>query len=172
MYRLVTFSFAFFLGFLFCSDAIASAKGADNSAETIQYDGEAGRERSAGDGTRVPTIGFIESPSAHCYQPDPLQDVCFVAWQSIYVTASPNYMIKLTIDLDGRRVLNVQGFFQTSMYLDRGVAGPMGFRVQCGPPSVAEPEVGNSYAYVIRARDSADLSSANYGTVACPAFIE
>jgi hypothetical protein len=51
-----------------------------------------------------------------------------------------------------------------------------GFRVACGPlvpsddPTIT-PDHGNTYAYTIRARDTAGLTAANYGTVFCPAFI-
>lgn len=141
-------------------------------AAAVEQQGELRRERDPPAGAAdAPTISFIDSPSAHCYQPFPTQDVCYVAWQSMTVTAAPNYMIKLTVDLDGRRVLNVAGFFQTSMTLDRSSAGPNGFRVACGPPSAADPLLGNAYSYVIRAQDSAMLNSANYGTVTCPPFV-
>lgn len=141
-------------------------------AADVEQQGELRRERDPQPGAAdAPTISFIDSPSAHCYQPVPTQDVCYVAWQAMYVTAAPNYMIKLTVDLDGRRVLNVGGFFQTYISLDRSTTGPNGFRVACGPPSATDPLLGNSYSYTIRAQDSAMLNSANYGTVTCPAFV-
>lgn len=150
----------------------ASLWSAAAAAAEVEQQGELRRERDRMAGAAdAPTISFIDSPSAHCYQPAPTQDVCYVAWQSMYVTASPNYMIKLTVDLDGRRVLNVAGFFQQSITIDRSTTGPNGFRVACGPPSATDPLLGNSYSYTIRAQDSANLSSANYGTVTCPAFV-
>jgi hypothetical protein len=48
------------------------------------------------------------------------------------VDASPNYMISMTIALSGTNpVANVQGFFQTSMYVPYNMLG-QGFRVPCG----------------------------------------
>lgn len=142
------------------------------AAADVEQQGELRRERDPQPGAAdAPTISFIDSPSAHCYQPVPTQDVCYIAWQAMYVTAAPNYMIKLTVDLDGRRVLNVAGFFQTYISLDRSTTGPNGFRVACGPPSATDPLLGNSYSFTIRAQDSANLSSANYGSVTCPAFV-
>ena len=119
----------------------------------------------------APNIGFIDSPSATCYQPDSRQNNCYINWYYMSVNASPNYMITMTTFLNNvGAIANVQGFFQTSMYVPYNMMG-QGFRVQCGSPGAGgNPELGNAYAYTIRARDSANLSSANYGTVYCPAY--
>jgi hypothetical protein len=46
-----------------------------------------------------------------------------------------------------------------------------GFKVPCGTLGVSgSPTLGKAYAYTIRARDSANLGSANYGTAYCPAY--
>jgi hypothetical protein len=46
-----------------------------------------------------------------------------------------------------------------------------GFKVACGALGAGgNPKLGNAYAYTIRARDSANLKSANYGTAYCPAY--
>ncbi len=46
-----------------------------------------------------------------------------------------------------------------------------GFQVACGPLGAGgNPTLGESYGYTIRARDSAGLGSANYGSVYCPAY--
>ena len=118
-----------------------------------------------------PNISFIDSPSATCYQPDAKQDVCRINWYYASVSAVPNYMITMTIAINNIGIVaNVQGFFQTSMYVPYNMLGP-GFRVSCGAPGAGgNPELGNAYAYTIRARDSANLASANYGTIYCPAY--
>jgi hypothetical protein len=118
-----------------------------------------------------PNIGFIDSPSATCYQPDPGQNSCYISWYYMSVDASPNYMITMTAILNNfGPVAHTQGFFQTSMYVPYNMLGK-GFRVDCGAPGAGgNPQLGNAYAYTIRARDSANLSSANYGTVYCPPF--
>jgi len=118
-----------------------------------------------------PNIGFIDSPSATCYQPDPDQDSCYINWYYLSVDASPNYMITMTAVLNNfGPVAHVQGFFQTSMYVPYNMLG-QGFKVPCGGAGAGgNPELGNAYAYTIRARDSANLGSANYGTVYCPPF--
>jgi hypothetical protein len=119
----------------------------------------------------APQIGFIDSPTSTCYQPDPSQDACYINWYYISVNASPNYVISMTVDINAiGRVINYSGFFQTSMYApfnmqDRGI------KVACGAlGSGGNPYLGNAYAWTIRARDSANLKSANYGTVYCPAY--
>lgn len=124
----------------------------------------------------TPTIGFIDSPTATCYQPDPAVDECFINWYHLSVDANPNYMINMWAILNATGPVAIyQGFFQTSMYAPYNMHG-RGFRVACGPLVVSEdptvtPDHGNVYGYTIRARDSAGLTSANYGAVYCPAFI-
>ncbi len=117
-----------------------------------------------------PNIGFIDSPSATCYQPTPGSDECYINWYYLSVDASPNYMITMTTFLNNfGPVAHTQGFFQTSMYVPYSMLGK-GFKVACGAAGAGGiPQLGNAYAYTIRARDSANLSSANYGTVYCPA---
>jgi hypothetical protein len=121
--------------------------------------------------SQAPAIGFIDSPSALCYQPDTRQNVCYLNWYYLSVSASPNYMISMTLALNNvGTVANVAGFFQTSMYVPYNMLG-QGFKVVCGSPGAGgDASMGNSYAYTIRARDSSNLSSANYGTVYCPAY--
>ncbi len=121
---------------------------------------------------REPNISFIDSPSATCYQPNPARDECYINWYYMAVDASPNYMITMTVSLNAfGPVANTQGFFQTSMYIPYNMLGE-GFRVACGSLGAGgKPTLGNAYAYTIRARDSAALSSANYGTVYCPAYV-
>lgn len=118
-----------------------------------------------------PNIGFIDSPSATCYQPDPAQDACYVNWYYLAVDASPNYMITMTVALNNiGYIANVQGFFQTSMYVPYNMMGD-GFKVACGDLGAGgNPLMGNAYAYTVRAKDSAGLGSANYGTIYCPPY--
>lgn len=124
-------------------------------------------------------IGFIDSPSASCTRLK--GNECYINWDYIYVNAAPNYMIvlRVTIGPSGSAqnvALNVNGFFQTSMYIDHGILGN-GIPVKCGPaaPPSCTPAtdslcfpMGTAYSYTIKAKDSAGLSSANYGTVNCP----
>jgi hypothetical protein len=125
----------------------------------------------AAEDPQAPTIGFIDSPSATCYQPDAARDECLINWYYLSVSASPNYMITMTVALNSvGRIAHTQGFFQTSMYVPYNMLG-RGFKVACGAPGGGgNPNLGNAYAYTIRARDSAGLKSANYGTTYCPAF--
>ena len=120
---------------------------------------------------QAPNIGFIESPSATCYQPDAGRNECYLTWYYLSVNASPNYMITMTLTLNDRGpVSHTQGFFQTSMYMPYNMLGN-GFKVACGSLGAGgKPNLGNAYVYTIRARDSAGLSSANYGTTYCPAY--
>lgn len=123
------------------------------------------------DGPQAPDIGFIDSPSATCYQPDAGRDVCYLTWYYLSVNASPSYMITMTLTLNDRGpVAHTQGFFQTSMYVPYNMLGE-GIKVDCGALGAGgNPKLGNAYAYTVRARDSAGLKSANYGTAYCPAY--
>jgi hypothetical protein len=118
-----------------------------------------------------PQIGFIDSPTAACVQPDPAKNECFINWYYLAVSADPNYMITMTVQLnDFGFVARYQGFFQTSMYAPYNM-NPQGYRVACGAPNASGIQNwGKSYAYTIRARDSSNLGSANYGTVVCPPY--
>jgi hypothetical protein len=132
------------------------------------------REISAPPGTEsadAPNIGFIDSPTATCYQPDYTKDECFINWYYLSVDASPNYMITMTAEINSiGAVSHYQGFFQTSMYAPFNMHD-RGFKVACGSLGAGgNPKLGNAYAYTIRARDSANLKSANYGTTYCPAY--
>jgi hypothetical protein len=123
------------------------------------------------DAPAQPNIGFIDSPSATCYQPDRTRDECYLTWYYLSVSAAPEYMITMTLALnDSGPIAHSQGFFQTSMYIPYNMLGD-GFKVPCGPPGAGgNPLLGNAYAYTVRARDSAGLSSTNYGTAYCPAY--
>jgi hypothetical protein len=117
-----------------------------------------------------PAITFIDSPSVTCYKPDPAQDGCYLNWYYMSVSASPNYMIAMTVTVNAVGVVaRVGGFFQTSMYVPHNMLGD-GFKVPCGAPGAGgNPSLGNAYAWTINARDSSNLKSANYGTAYCPA---
>ncbi len=143
-------------------------------AATRETQGENVREVSApaqGNTPQQPAISFIDSPSATCYQPDPAVDDCYLNWYYMSVDANPNYMITMTVMLNSvGPVAHMQGFFQTSMYAPYSMFG-RGFKVACGAPGAGgNPQLGNAYAYTIRARDSAGLGSANYGTTYCPPY--
>lgn len=156
---------------------IQVARGQGSGGPTIlstEAQGENLREIQSPPGADAPdqpNIGFIDSPSATCYQPDPGRDACYLTWYYLSVDAAPNYMITMTLTLNNSGpIAHTQGFFQTSMYVPYNMLGD-GFKVACGPLGAGgNNTLGNAYAYTIRARDSADLSSANYGTIYCPAY--
>jgi len=81
--------------------------------------------------------------------------------------ADPNYMVTMTVSIDDNFRARYSGFFQTSMVVPSEM---MTFQVQCGAPgSGGDPYYGAVHTYTLRARDSAGLSAANYGSVTCPA---
>lgn len=158
----------------FIAIEVAVGQATDPNILSREVQGDSVREIAAppgGKSPQQPNISFIDSPSATCYQPDPSQNNCYISWYYMSVDAGANYMITMTAFLnDYGPVAHTQGFFQTSMYLPYNMLG-QGFKVLCGAPgSGGDPQLGKSYAYTIRARDSANLGSANYGTVYCPPF--
>jgi len=139
-----------------------------------QSEGVNKREIYAPAGENVPQqpdISFIDSPTPYCYQPDSTQDTCYLNWNSMYVDASPSYMVAMTVTLNSIGVVaHYQGFFQTSMSVYYDMQGP-GFKVACGAPGAGgRPLLGNAYSWTIQARASDNLKSANYGTTYCPPY--
>jgi hypothetical protein len=124
------------------------------------------REVQAAAEIEQPTISFIDSPSATCFQPDTSRNTCYIEWNYLYVSASASqYVISMTVSLDNRLVSYHSGFFQTAMYIPDGMVGH-GFKVACGPRNASG--LGKTYAYTLRARETGGLSAANYGSVTCP----
>ena len=168
---------AFLLGgVMFSAIQVARGQGGDAPVMSREVQGENVREIEVGGemlgrDPQDPHIGFIDSPSATCYQPDPNRDECFLTWYYLAVDAAPNYMITMTLTLnESGPVAHTQGFFQTSMYIPYNMLG-RGVKVACGALGAGgNPALGNAYAYTVRARDSAGLGSANYGTAYCPAY--
>jgi len=132
--------------------------------------GPAANLREVIGGGDSPTISFIENPSAACVNLVPNTGACYIQWNYWYVqAANPNYIITMTVEIDGRQRASVNGFFQTYMYLSGDMFDP-GFKVVCGPPGAGgKPELGYSHSYTIRARETGGLGAANYGSVYCPA---
>ena len=120
--------------------------------------------------SKSPAISFIDSPSATCSRPVAGTGACYIQWDYLYVTAaSSSYIISMTVAIDDHIRAYHAGFFQTSMYIPSGMTAP-GYKVTCGTPgSGGTANWGHTYSYVIRARETAGLGSANYGSVACPA---
>ena len=89
----------------------------------------------------------------------------------MYVTASTSqYIISMTLTIDGELQSYNSGFFQTAMYIPGTLYSP-GFRVNCGLPGTTPPGLGKTYPYTIRARETGGLAAANYGSVTCPGDI-
>jgi hypothetical protein len=113
-----------------------------------------------------PDISFIDSPSATCQRSMPGTGQCTIQWTYLNVSASTSqYVISMTVEIDGRLRAYHSGFFQASMYIPGDMYGD-GFRVTCGKPDANG--WGNTYAYTLRARETGGLSAANYGSVTCP----
>jgi len=116
---------------------------------------------------QAPDISFIDSPTASCVVPTPHTGICYLRWSYLYATADPNYIISMTVEIDGKARARYAGFFQTSMYVPDEM---LIFGVACGAAgSGGNPNFGMSHSYTIRARDSSGFGAANYGSVTCPA---
>lgn len=129
------------------------------------------RERSAD--PNAPAISFIDSPSATCTNPVRGTDICYIDWSYLYVTASTDqYIISMTVSIDGDLRAYHSGFFQNTMYIPTDLTGK-GYRVACGAPgSGSLPDQGFTYGYTLRARETGGLRAANYGSVTCPADVK
>ena len=157
--------------------ALQAARGQTQGGEVVlsqETQGDNTRQisgPSGGNASDQPAISFIDSPTSTCYQPDPAQNMCYMNWYYLSVNASPNYMIAMTVTLNTIGVAaSSRGFFQTSMYIPYNMLGD-GIKVPCGQAGASgQPQLGNAYAWTIRARDSANLTSANYGTTYCPSY--
>ncbi len=151
---------------------MAGAQAPQQQAEVQPGSGETPppqRERQAD--PNAPAISFIDSPTATCYHPvGETSDACYIEWSYMQVSASTSqYIISMTVQIDGRMRAYYGGFFQASMYVPPDIHTP-GFRVSCGTPgSNPIPGLGKSYNYTLRARETGGLNAANYGTVTCPA---
>jgi hypothetical protein len=119
-----------------------------------------------------PDIGFIDSSNATCYRAAPSTNRCYIGWEPLYVAADTSqYIISMTVSIDNRVRGYFSGFFQNYMYIPFEQLAP-GYLVDCGlPGSGGNPSMGKTYPYTIRARETGGLSSANYGSVTCPADI-
>jgi hypothetical protein len=117
----------------------------------------------------TPEISFIDSPSPTCYRPVPDTGVCYIRWSHLQVEATPpEYIVTMTVSIDGQLRAYHQGFFQTTMVVPGDMYG-LGFAVACGwPSSVDQTGLGRTYNYVIRARETSGLGASNYGSVTCP----
>lgn len=154
---------------------VARSQGAGETVVAREFDGTNVREIVSPAHLELqqrPDIGFIDSPTVLCYQPDANQDVCHLNWYYMAVDASPNYIITMTVWVAPLGIVSrAHGFFQTSMYVPYGMLGD-GFRVPCGDLGAGgNPALGNAYSYTIKARDSAGLGASNYGTAYCPAHL-
>lgn len=129
-------------------------------------------DREAGDDIESPTISSIDSHSPMCYRPVEGSGACYIQWNYLNVTAASGaYVISMTVTIDDHLRAYHSGFFQTSMYIPGDMTAP-GYKVTCGVPGSGDKaEWGNTYTYVIRARDTNGLKAANYGSVTCPADV-
>jgi hypothetical protein len=116
-------------------------------------------------------ISFIDSPNVYCYQPNPDQNTCYINWGYVQVSSGASqYMLSLTILINGRLVARNHGFFQTFMYIPFNMNG-QGFRVQCGKLNAGgKPDLGRAYNWEMHAEETGGHKAANYGTVYCPAY--
>jgi hypothetical protein len=116
-----------------------------------------------------PSISFIDGPLALCDRLETFSELCYVNWSYLYVTAGTSqYIVEMTVEIDGEMRAFLGGFFQTSMYAPGEMFEP-GFTVACGQPGEGGySTLGAAHAYIVRARETGDLTAANYGSFLCP----
>ena len=143
---------------------IAHAAGWD-AATTIDELFGARREKELAR-PQAPAISFIDNPSPTCYQPIGSENTCYITWSYLQVSASSsNYVVSMTVSIDGRLRAYHSGFFQNAMLISGGMYGP-GFQVACGPHNAAG--AGKTYSYIVRAGESNGQTATNFGSVTCP----
>jgi hypothetical protein len=155
--------------------APADAAGAADTAADAAVSATAGEKPPRGEISRTvdsPAISFIDSPAPTCYRPAAGTGTCYITWSYLNVTASSGqYIISTTVSINDDLRAYYAGFFQTSMYIPGDMTAP-GFKMTCGMPgSGGIADLGNSYNYVIRSRETGGLAAANYGSVFCPADV-
>lgn len=152
---------------------VVVVRAALNAQSEVQFQGDTGEEppprRERQSDPQAPEISFIDSPTATCYRPIDRLDTCYIEWNYLAVTASSSqYIISMTVSIDGKLRAYYAGFFQTSMYVPADFHKP-GFMVTCGKKGASGyPNLGKSYSYILRARETGGLAAANYGSVTCP----
>lgn len=120
-------------------------------------------------GPKSPLMSAITSPTPTCHRVEPGTGDCLVSWTYVYVDASPDYLTRMTIAIDGHLRARIAGFFQSSMYVPMALYAP-GFTVRCGLlGSGGDPELGGAHPWVIQAFDTSGPRASNYGAVFCPA---
>ncbi len=118
-----------------------------------------------------PNISAIDMNTPTCYLPQANTNRCYIAWNYQSVTASTSaYMLTMTVSVDNRLRAIYNGFFQGSFYVPYEMTGP-GFGVDCGQPSGGSPNLGNTYSWTVRARDTTGSGTQSSGVVTCPADV-
>lgn len=120
----------------------------------------------------INAISIIQSNSPSCLLPVPRTGTCYIKWGEISVsTTDGSYINYLYIKINNKGVAYHRGFFQQYMNIPSEMYGS-GFRVTCGFPGAGgTPDFGNIYTYEIRAADTSGATTANFGSVLCPADI-
>jgi hypothetical protein len=118
---------------------------------------------------QAPALSAIDAPSPTCYCPARNTGRCYIEWQYFYVTAAASqYVISMTVAIDGQVRAYHGGFFQTAMYVPSDFYGD-GFGVSCGRPTAEG--LGNTYDFLIQARETGGGAMETRGTVTCPADV-
>jgi hypothetical protein len=145
---------------------------ADASAPADTTAGEIPARGEISATTNSPAISIIDNHDPTCYRPAAGTGTCYVVWDYLYVAAEPGqYVISMTVSIDNHLRAYHAGFFQNAMYIPGDLYAP-GFKITCGMPgSGGVPALGKSYSYAVRARETGGLTSANYGSVTCPADV-
>ncbi len=154
------------IGLLAAASAVTARAAGLMGPSIVEEQNGARREAQTAAGTEQPTISFIDNPSATCQRAQTGTGRCTIQWSYLSVTASSSqYIISMTLEIDGRLRAYHSGFFQSSMYIPGDLYGD-GFAVTCGKPDVNG--WGNTYSYAVRARETGGLDAVNYGSITCP----
>ena len=147
---------------------VVNTASAASTPQVVAVDQTPERERDTD--PDQPEISFIDSQSPQCIMPEPHSESCYIQWYNLEVYATdPNYIISMSVTIDNRLRAYYSGFFQTSMYVPFDMYYP-GLKVACGRAGASGiPNMGKTYAFTLRARETGGLKAANYGSVTCPA---
>jgi len=105
-----------------------------------------------------------------CVQSRSETGTCYIKAFDISANGSGGSFSQLSVYVNGKLRLNMQGFFESSGYLNAEMIGN-GFAVACGMPNASgNPAFGNSYTLAVTASMTDGVNTWGSAQVRCPYY--